>query len=392
MTNAGATAGAVPSTPSTQHFYIGDEKVAPPVVVHCFRARDVAGAEVPLMPDLVFTQLCLGLVAAAEASTSVFVDASSPHVAAFSELPAGFVDSQLASRAELVHLLHQQRLSAARADDTLGSLAAAKEEAWAARVEATLAPCVDFCLWAHGPCYRRHTRPAVRRGAAVMAWPLAWHFCASQRATARLQLQLRFGGDRLTTSRLLVEEVQELLNAIEAQKPCRKLPWIPLWELMLLAHACPLLAVPKDLLPEPLDAWQKQIDRIKALAANVETRIADTVAGRVLEGSRSVSDETVEMHREPPVTWARLELHGSEDWRHPSVARASVKGEFGPKVGTTAFKSDAGRASASGGDEDEDSLLMKAGKGHWRANAAVTAWITVSLGLFSYWNWSRQRH
>ncbi|CAE7239920.1 unnamed protein product [Symbiodinium sp. CCMP2592] len=173
--------GDSPQTPqrgeSAAYFYIGDPGPQTPVVLHRFRPRDRHGKAVHVSPAAVFVEACLSLAVAA-GQKLITIDTKLPECHCFGEFPGAFVEGRLAPAPLLFALLKAQRLACEV--PCIGSQAA-----WAARVEATLAPLVSLVLWAFGPCYRRHTRAAVLRGSCLAAWPVSLIFCLRRRWRAR---------------------------------------------------------------------------------------------------------------------------------------------------------------------------------------------------------------
>eukprot|EP00930_Biecheleria_cincta_P050147 TRINITY_DN35326_c0_g1_i1.p1 TRINITY_DN35326_c0_g1~~TRINITY_DN35326_c0_g1_i1.p1 ORF type:complete len:440 (+),score=81.55 TRINITY_DN35326_c0_g1_i1:133-1320(+) len=229
------------------------ESKASPVVLHCFRARNSRDQEVPVSAELVFAEACLGLYAACGGTEPIVVESPLPYVTMFGELPGAFIDCRPVPARLLVHLLRAQRLAAATAAAVDGPEGAtreiASEEAWAARVEACLAPALELTLWAYGPCYRRHTRSAVLQGACLAGWPWALASCWQRRRRARSSC-----GNKGTKACLEEQgqELEKLLDALEERSAClcgASTSSLRLDELILLAYGKPLMAVPEDLLP-----------------------------------------------------------------------------------------------------------------------------------------------
>eukprot|EP00931_Biecheleriopsis_adriatica_P089954 TRINITY_DN64007_c0_g1_i1.p1 TRINITY_DN64007_c0_g1~~TRINITY_DN64007_c0_g1_i1.p1 ORF type:complete len:407 (+),score=83.73 TRINITY_DN64007_c0_g1_i1:37-1257(+) len=272
---------------STKFFFIGDEEVgsprqanlaawpsempATPVVLHCFRARDGSGAEVPLNPDLVFAEACLGFYASGGHQVEI-VENPLPEASFFGELPGGFVDSRPVPARLLVQLLRAQRLSSTAADDGTGiEDKLACEEAWAARVEATLAPLVELVLWGHGPCYRRHARPSVLRGTCPAGLPMALLSCWRRRRRTRAA----YGPSGVKAALAQkAQETQALLDVMVSrqEESSSRFNTPRLDELIFLAYARPLLAIPEALLPFSSTlrtSLQSQAERISARLAGM---------------------------------------------------------------------------------------------------------------------------
>jgi len=242
---------------------------------------------VPLSPGLAFVEACLSLHTSAGGLEPVLVESSLPEVGRlFGELPGAFIDSRPVQLRQLLVLLRTQRLAAKQANS-------ACEEAWSARVEAALAPIVDLVLWAYGPCYRRHSRPAVLRGSCMAGWPLALFFCWKRRRRSRASCN----GLGVKAVLLKLEEgLSELLDAWEKRRHSRRRdelePWLD--ELTFLAYAKQLLSVPQELMP---------------LSARTSSRLGlqlDAVAARCSASTR----------RRPALSWDGL---GEEPFEEEDV-------------------------------------------------------------------------
>lgn len=306
--------GESPQTPqrgeSAAYFYIGDPGPQTPVVLHRFRARDRHGKVVHISPTAVFVEACLSLAVAA-GQKLITIDTKHPECHGFGELPGAFVESRLAPAPLLSALLKAQRLACEVP-------CIESQAAWAARVEATLAPLVSLVLWAFGPCYRRHTRAAVLRGSCFAAWPVCLVFCLRRRWRARHGIDSVRGAIKSLEPELgrFLEDWEDRSRRLSAfETPS-------LDELVFRAHALPLLDVPEELCPlaPEMQRWLRGCT--EAIGARLEIARSQETSSAPLRWASA--EEVVEISEESSTRIPKLLLDRASEARGVASAGPPV--------------------------------------------------------------------
>jgi len=405
--------------------------VRPSVVVHCFRALGPPNAEgapeVPLSPALCFLEAAVGLHYAS--NDIVFVESATPDVGALGYLPAGYVDGLPARNEVLVHLVRHallKKLAESAADG--GETSDVRSRA--ARIECVLSRVVDAVLWAHRPCYRNHTLPAMRRAAGLAGPLLVASHCWRKRAAALAAEEESPWVSAFAAFQALVLDLSETLEDNCFFSKARP----QLDDLLLFAHMDVLVHVRPDLLPwhgDPQAAWMEAYESLLKHHANFD-RLLEVHALAIERGEqcgqRAVSglqvswpgpdalvrldvSEDGELDDEDgdggvvqQPSWAMGDCTGQTRW--PSVARrppelvpargssqkAWMKRNLRPKdtgsagvAGNADDTSKPGAAPASddeGGTEDGDPRRPISAV-QWRTNAVFITWCAVSMGAFA---------
>lgn len=309
-----------------------DALINRPVVVHCFEPRLANGERVWLSTEWSLLESHLSLFESRGGSVAL-VPSSFPFVAALGELPSSFVEGRLASMPVLRQLLEgrfELDLAASEGDSSLS-------RARAARIEAVLAPILDFALWAHLPCYQQHTRPAVLRSACFAARPFGIAFCQRKRRQALQALHDR-------PAHVILAELQQFLSEIDTQLNTRTSQInvaVRLDDVALYAHGRALLAVPAEQAP-----WNPDMHGLPALRQFVE----EFDAMLAYEWAKDYGQYTSTLRWESAAVLDRL-CSGAEAHAHGAPALDLKTAALGSAVQSSpadsaSWQGGAGRASA----------------------------------------------
>eukprot|EP00927_Polykrikos_kofoidii_P035647 TRINITY_DN30199_c0_g1_i1.p1 TRINITY_DN30199_c0_g1~~TRINITY_DN30199_c0_g1_i1.p1 ORF type:complete len:444 (-),score=62.34 TRINITY_DN30199_c0_g1_i1:21-1352(-) len=433
------------------------------LVVHCLRLHakpSLGGGEVHLDPKLSFLELCASLLntgacdphaCATEGKRSeniTFVESPLPGVVALGQLPAGYANGRPLPTLALLHVVEQLVLAdshdetdvaRAHTEPFVGetdstsmhdtSKTFSRDESLAARVVAQTAHiqevmgrASDFCLWVHRPCFEKHTRLAMRRGAGTLTRAYINLYCWQRRR--RTEHAMR----HLMPDRI-ISDLVVLLAALEASlgDPSCFAPILArrLDIIVLVAHAQVILDIPEEVAPWGCElagrAWlQKLVHAVRtsqrergltqATNESVGERSGTVPAAscglrlrpKVMELLNQLCDD-VAMNEEVPQT-----AHGKgiptkscvEGKR--SVARsACLLGVRRATADGPVDSTDAGvgsrPAAGSAAPKDEHATRTETAPatvarwGQWRGDALMLAWLALSVGAFAIWNMRRRR-
>lgn len=387
-----------------------DAKEAPLAVLHCFRPRAPGGSEVCLSATQAFFEASLALCGARGAAV---VEAGFPEVAALGPLPAGYVDGRPAGSAVLLHLLRHYGPLA-------GAAAAGETWARAMHLEGVLSRTVEVALWLHGPCYRGHTYPSVRRGLrSALPLPASWFCWQRRRAAVRASGGARRGDsfhcDKSRGLRDFASVLGMLQERLEEQRGRIRQGAMPgLDDLVIYSHARVLLDVPPGLAP-----WRPDLPGLEGLrlfADSFREALLDTdgpwtraFAGRSWLGQAPpgklgrLLDELalneLELGDAAGEGAEGLEGKGSRPAKR-NLARAPAAEEAGQRPwsglptsgcsGTSADARTAGTPTTPGEDKEGADKASAMPVAHWRHNLLFAAWWTLSMSAFAAWSWRQK--